>query len=68
MLKVEPRLKLHHAFKGPFVIRSLTSTNAVIRLQGDDSAEEINVSRQRLLLCSPQISNAAPWIGHTGKL
>ena len=45
MLKVEPRFKLDRSFKGPFVVKSLTSTNAVIRLQGDDNAEKIDVAR-----------------------
>ena len=68
MLKVEPRFKLDRLFKGPFIVRSLTSTYAIIQLQGDDKAEKIDVSRQRLSLCSPEISNSTPWVGHTGKL
>ena len=70
MLKVEPRFKLDRLFKGPFIIRSLTSTNAVsyIQLQGDDKAEKIDVSRQRLSLCSPEIGNSTPWVGHSGRM
>ena len=43
MLKVEPRFKLDCIFKGLFVVKSLTSTNAVIQLQSDDNAENIDV-------------------------
>ena len=68
MLKVEPQFKLDRLFKGPFVVKSLTSTNAVIQLQGDDNAEKIDVSRQRLSRCGSEISNATPWVGHTGKM
>ena len=68
MLKVEPWFKLDQSFKGPFIVRSLTSTNAVIQLQGDDKTEKIDVSRQQLSLCSPEISNSTPWVGHIGKL
>ena len=49
-------------------MKSLTSTNAVIQLQGDDNAEKIDVSRQRLSRCGSEISNATPWVGHTGKM
>ena len=45
MLKTEPRFKLDHSFKGPFVVKSLTSTNVVIQLKDDDTAELVNVSR-----------------------
>ena len=38
--------------KGPFVVESLTETNAVIRVKGDKSSEPWNVSRQRLSKCS----------------
>ena len=49
-------------------MKSLTSTNAVIQLQGDDNAEKIDVSRQRLSRCGSEISNSTPWVGHTGKM
>ena len=68
MLKVEPRFKLDRSFKGPFVVQSFTATNVVIQLQGDNTAEKINVSRQRLSLCSPEIGESTPWVDHTGKL
>jgi len=34
----------------------------------DDTAEQINVSRQRLSRCSPEISTSTPWVGHAGKM
>ena len=45
MLKTEP---MDRSYKGPFVIRSLSSTNADIQLKDDTTAELLNVSRQRL--------------------
>ena len=39
MLKVEPRFRLDRAYKGPFQIMSLTSTNAVIELRNDNNVE-----------------------------
>ena len=68
MLKVEPWFKLDRSFKGPFVMKLLTSTNAVIQLQGDDNTEKIDVSRQLLSCCGSEIINATPWVGHTGKI
>ena len=68
MLKTEPRFRLDHSYKGPFVIKSLTSTNAVIQLKDDVSAEVLNVSRQRLSLCKPDMLHSTPWTGHSGKL
>ena len=43
MLKVQPKYKLDRKYKGPFVIKSLTNTNAVIQ-SIDHSSEEMNVS------------------------
>ena len=40
MLKVEPRFQLDQTYKGPFEIKSLSTTNAVIVLKGDDKSEE----------------------------
>ena len=68
MLKTEPRFRLDRSYKGPFVIKSLTSTNAVIQLKDDVNAEELNVSRQRLSLCKPDMLHSTPWTGHSGKL
>jgi len=68
MLKVEPQFKLDRTFKGPFVIKSLSPTNAMIQVQGDSSAHVLNVSRQRLSLCGPAMAGVTPWIGHSGKL
>jgi len=68
MLKTEPRFKLDRSFKGPFVVKSLTSTNAVIQLKDDNNAELLNVSRQRLSRCESAMETAIPWVGHSGKL
>ena len=68
MLKTEPRFRLDRSYKGPFEIKSLTSTNAVIQLKDDSSAEEWNVSRQRLSLCKSEMLHSTPWTGHSGKL
>ena len=68
MLKVEPRFRLDRVYKGPFQIKSLTSTNAVIVLKSDDNAEEMNVSRQRLSKCRREMAEATPWVGHSGRL
>ena len=53
MLKTAPRFRLDRSYKGPFRIKSLTSTN---------------VSRQRLSLCKAEMSNATPWARHSGRL
>ena len=68
MLKVEPRFRLDRVYKGPFQIKSLTSTNAVIVLKSDDNAEEMNVSRQQLSKCRREMAEATPWVGHSGRL
>ena len=68
MLKVQPRYKLHHCYKGPFTVESLTATNAVIKVRGDSSAELWNVSRQCLSKCHPGMEQLKPWIGPTNKL
>ena len=46
MLKVEPRFRLDRAYKGPFKIKSLTSTNAVITLKDNDNVDAMNILRQ----------------------
>ena len=68
MLKIEPRFKLDWSFKGPFVVKSLMSTNALIQLKDDDTAELLSVSRQRLSRCEPAMATATPWVGHCAKL
>ena len=68
MIKTEPRFRLDRSYKGPFEIKSLTSTNAMIQLKHDVRAEELNVSRQRLPLCKPDMLHSTPWTGHSGKL
>ena len=68
ILKTEPRFCLDRSYKGPFVIRSLSSTNADIKLKDDPTAEIMNVLRQRLSLCSLNKAQAIPWVGHAGKL
>ena len=62
MLKVQPKDKLDRKYKGPFVIKSITDTNAVIHSK-DSSSEEINVSIQRLSKCGGGMSNVKPWLG-----
>ena len=68
MLKVQPKFKLDKQFQGPFVIVSLTNTNAVIQVKGDEDGETMIVSRQRLSKCSVQMAKARPWLGQSGKL
>jgi len=68
MLKVEPQFKLDRTFKGPFVIKSLSPTNAMIQVQGDCSAGVLNVSRQRVSLCGQAMAGVTLWVGHSGKL
>jgi len=68
MLKVEPRFRLDRAYNGSFQIKSLTSTNAVIELRNDNNADAMNVSRQRLSKCNPEMAKATPWVGHSGRL
>ena len=60
MMKTEPRFRLDRSYKGPFVIRSLSSTNADIQLKDDTTAELLNVSRQRLSLCYPGCHSQSP--------
>ena len=50
------------------MVKSLTSTNAVIQLKDDDTAELLNVSRQQLSRCGPAMAAAIPWVGHCTKL
>ena len=68
MLKTQARFRLDRSFKGPFVVQSVSPTNAVIKAKDIDDAEEINVSRQRLSRCREELNHAAPWIGHGNKL
>ena len=68
MLKTQPRFRLDRSFKGPFVVQSVTSTNAVIKAKDNEDAEEINVSRQRLSICSDEMKHSTPWIGHGNRL
>ena len=65
MLKVQPKLKLDRRYKGPFIIKSLTDTNAMIQSKGDPNSEELNISR-RLSKCGGAMLNATPWLGQTG--
>ena len=53
MLKVQPLFKLDHSYKGPFTVEPLTTTNTVIKVRGNSSAEPWNVSRQHLSKCHP---------------
>ena len=40
----------------------------MIQLKGDDDAELINVSRQRLSKCNVGMEQSTPWVGHSNKL
>ena len=44
MLKVQSCFHLDQSFKGPFVVQSVTSSNAVIMAKDIEDAEESNVS------------------------
>ena len=68
MLKTQSRFHLDRSFKGPFVVQSVTSTNAVIRGKDIEDAEEINVCQQRLSICSDEMKHSTPWIGHGNRL
>ena len=67
MLKVQPKYKLDRKYKGPFVIKSIADTNAVIHSK-DPRSEEIDVSIERLFKCGGGMSNVKPWLGQGGKL
>ena len=49
-------------------MQSVTSTNAIIRAKDIEDAEEINVFRQRLSICSDEMKHSTPWIGHGNRL
>ena len=66
MLSVQLKFKLDRRFEGPFVIESLTATNAIIRVKGDNHSEPWNVSRQRLSKCSESLADYEPWLGQSG--
>ena len=66
MLKSEPRFCFDRSYKRPFVIRSLSITNADIQLKEDSRI--LDVCRQHLSLCSLYMSQSIPWVGHSGKL
>lgn len=68
MLKTQGRFRLDRSFKGPLVVQSVTSTNAVIRAKDIKDAEDINVSWQRLSICSDEMKHSTPWIGHGNRL
>ena len=67
MMKTQPQFHLDRSFKGPFIVKTVTPTNAVIQLKGDNSAELINVSRQRLSKCNVGMEDSTPWVGHSNK-
>ena len=50
MLKTQSHFHVDRSFKGPFLVQSVTPTNAVIRAKDIKDAEEINVYRQRLIV------------------
>ena len=49
-------------------MQSVTSTNAVIKAKDIEDAKEINVSRQRLSICSDEMKHSTPWIGHGNRV
>ena len=59
MLKTAPCFHLDQSFKGPFMVESIISTNAVIKVRDDPKVESINVSRQRLSSCSDGIKDSS---------
>ena len=48
--KTEPRFHLDWSYKGPFVIRFLSTTSADIQLKDDPTSEILNVSRQHVIV------------------
>ena len=68
MLKTAPCFQLDRSFKGPFILKTVTPTNAVVQLKDDAHVELINISRQRLSKCNTEIGHSTPWIGHSNKL
>ena len=68
MLKTQGRFRLDRSFKGPFVVQSVTSTSAVIRVKDIKDTEDINVSWQRLSIYSDEMKHSTPWIGHGNRL
>ena len=68
MLKTQSHFCLDQSFKGPLVVQSVTSTNAVIRAKDIENAEEINVSQQRLSICSDEMKHSTPWMSHGNRL
>ena len=68
MLKTAPRFRLDRSFKGPFIMKTVTPTNAVIQLKDDETVELINVSRQRLSKCNMNMRHSIPWVEHSNKL
>ena len=67
MLKVEPRFKLDHPYKGPYRVKEVTPTNVFIQQINDPGSEVLDVSIQRVSKCSTNLETAAPWLGHSGK-
>ena len=68
MLKIQPKFKLDRQFQGPFIILSLTATNAILQAKDDKNGETIIVSRQRLSKCGVHMAKATSWLGQSGKL
>jgi len=60
MFKTAPIFKLDRSYKGPFVVKSVIPTNTIIQPKGDDNAELINVSRQRLSKCDAEMEQSTP--------
>ena len=68
MLKTLPLFRLDRSFMEPFIVKTVTFTNAVIQLKDGDTAELINVSRPRLSKCNMHMEHSISWVGHSNKL
>ena len=54
MLKTQRRFCLDRKYKGPFVIKSVTSTNVIIQLMDNNTAEELYVYHCVVVKCHIQ--------------
>jgi len=68
MLKVQPWFRLDRSYKGPFRVKLLIATNAVIVLEGSKSPEPWYVSRKHLSKCIDRIDTTQPWVGCSNRL
>ena len=65
ILKVDPKLKLHRSFQGPYRVHSVTATSASIQPVNCPDKETIFVSLQRLSRYhTADMEDAKPLLGH----